>query len=197
MLKDAPKDKPWFIQVNFNGPHNPLDATANMLKRWKDIEDIPMPINHSRFTREENLQIRKNYAAEIENIDRWISIFLDEVKRRGELANTIVIFTSDHGEMLGDHNRVTKSVPYQGDLQVPLFIMGPSIVENKVIDKPVSLIDIFSTILDFASVKIPEGVDSVSLKPVLEGKRDVDTRYVRSGLRNFACSSIMPQRESG
>ena len=185
LLKAAPRDKPWFIQVNFNGPHNPLDATKNMLKRWESIEDIPMPVNHTRFPREDNLQIRRNYGAEIENIDAWIPKFLDLVKERGELDNTIIIFASDHGEMLGDQDRVAKSVPFQGAIHVPLFISGPGIKKQPAITKPVNLIDLFSTILDFAGIKPPEGVDSVSLKPVLEGKEGVQTRYIRSGLNHF------------
>lgn len=185
MLKNAPKDRPWFIQVNFAGPHNPLNATKKMLDRWTDVISFPPPYKSTRFSEKENLQIRQNYSAMIENIDSWIPRFLQEIERRGELENTLIIFASDHGDMLGDHNRVAKSVPFQGAISVPLIIAGPTIKHTPPITKPVGLIDLFATVLDFAGIPCPAGVDSVSLKPILQGNSEASTRFIRSGLHHF------------
>jgi len=185
MLKNAPKDRPWFIQVNFAGPHNPLNATRKMLGRWTSVNSFPPPHDNTRFTGEENLQIRQNYSAMIENIDSWIPRFLEEIELRGELENTIIMFASDHGDMLGDHDRVAKSVPFQGAINVPLIIAGPTIKHGPPVTNPVGLIDLFATILDFAGIPCPAGVDSISLKPVLQDKTDLPHRYIRSGLHHF------------
>jgi arylsulfatase A-like enzyme len=187
LLKNAPNDKPWYIQVNFNGPHNPLDATESMLTKWKDESNFPLPIKCTKFSKKEILDIQRNYAAMIENIDGWIGKFIAEVKKRGELNNTLIIVASDHGEMLGDHNKVTKGVPYEGAIHVPLVISGVGVKHRPIINKPVALIDLFSTILDFAEVEIPTGVNSISLEPVLTGNLDIEVknRFIRSGLKHF------------
>jgi len=104
LLDRAPAGKPWFLQVNFNGPHSPWDITASMEKAWRGTS-FPPPNRSKDFTAEEHQKIRQNYAAMIENIDRAVGAFLDKLKERGEQNHTLVVFSSDHGEMLGDHNR--------------------------------------------------------------------------------------------
>ncbi|MBD3352145.1 MAG: sulfatase-like hydrolase/transferase, partial [Candidatus Lokiarchaeota archaeon] len=185
LIQNAPNNKPWFLVVNFNGPHSPMDVTKSMRERWRDVISFPMPVDSDIFTEEENIGIRQNYSAMVENIDSWIAKFKQEIERRGESNNTIIVYASDHGEMLGDHNRKNKCVPWQGAVNVPLVIAGPNIENQEEIKHPVSLIDLYATFLDIAGVQIPKGVDSVSLKPVLERKKKVSERFVRSGLWNF------------
>jgi len=68
---------------------------------------------------ETHQEVRRNYAAMIENIDRWAGRFRDRLRERGELDDTVTVFAADHGEMLGDHGRWRKSVPYHGSLRDP------------------------------------------------------------------------------
>ena len=66
---------------------------------------FPRPNRCRQFTPDEHVAIRQNYTAMLENVDRLVGMYIDEVKRRGELDNTLIVYSSDHGEMLGDHTR--------------------------------------------------------------------------------------------
>ena len=168
MLKKFPINKPWHLVVNFTGPHAPWDVTKRMKKHWNNVS-FPKPFNGQEETHKENQKIRQNYAAMLENIDRNIGLLIDEVKKRGELDNTIIIYSSDHGEMLGDFNKYGKRIPERGSIKIPLIISGPSISKGMYCDELVELQDLTSTIVDYAEAIMPEAKDSISLKPLLEG----------------------------
>lgn len=169
--------------INFAGPHNPEDITKTMEKTVRGRK-FPQPYNSTQLTTDQHEAIRQNYTAMVENIDRWLGIYLDELKQRGELDNTIIVFSSDHGEMLGDHDRWGKNVPYDASVGVPLVVAGPDI-QQRTSNALVSLIDIAATFLDYAKADIPEGMTALSFRPLLEGRTNEHREYVTSGLSNW------------
>lgn len=190
LLGKSPKKKPWFLQVNFNGPHPPNDITKRMARLYRGpdrvIEGFPQPNNAAgKHTREEHLKIRQNYAAMIENIDRWLGIYIDALGRRGELENTIIAYCSDHGEMLGDHGKWGKSIPYQPSIGVPLIITGPGMRQGIVDRSSVTTLDLTATYLDYAGIPVPGDMDSRSMRMFLEGRKDGHRDIVYSGLRGW------------
>ncbi|MFN7919029.1 MAG: sulfatase-like hydrolase/transferase [Bryobacteraceae bacterium] len=180
LLRRSPRGKPWHLAVNFCGPHEPMDITAGMEKRVRGRE-FPQPNRNTQFPASTHTAIRQNYAAMIENIDRWVGIYMAELRRRGELDNTIVVFSSDHGEMLGDHDRWEKPVPYQASVGVPLIVAGP----GETSDALVSVVDFAATFLDYAGVGVPRDMDSRSLRAVLERRTRSHREYVLSGLNHW------------
>jgi arylsulfatase len=126
LLSSFSKDQPWHLVVNFAGPHDPYDVTEAMSDRWKDA-GFPLPVDNDEDDRETIRLRQQNYAAMIENIDIQIGRYLELLDERGELDNTIIVFSSDHGEMLGEHNRWAKSVWHEGAVKIPLIVSGPSV----------------------------------------------------------------------
>jgi arylsulfatase A-like enzyme len=181
LIRRAPKGKPWFLQVNFTGPHPPWDITESMTALYKDTE-FPQPNGNDQLTPEQHVAVRRNYSAMITNIDRWIGIYLDELAKRGELENTLIVYSSDHGEMLGDHNLWGKSDPYQPSVGVPLVIAGPGVRKGVVSKSPASTVDLAATFLETAGVARLASMDSRSLCPLLEGATDRHRHFVYSGL---------------
>ena len=143
------------------------------------------PAINSSFNQEYVLNMRRDYVAEIENIDHNFGEILDLIRAYGEFNNTIICVSSDHGEMLGDYNLVNKQVPWAGSMNVPLACMGPNILGNQVIDWPVTNMDLAGTFLDYSESKIPENETNVittkSLRDVLEGRVRYNRNYVLSG----------------
>ena len=184
LMRAFPRGKPWYMAVNFPGPHAPMDITRRMEERWRGVK-FPPPHRNTQFPAETHLAIRQNYAAMIENIDRLAGVFLDEVRRRGELDNTLVVFSSDHGEMLGDHDRWNKVVPYQPSVGVPLAVVGPGVLGNLASPALVSTMDLAATFLDYGGVARPAGMDSRSLRPLIEGRERQHREFVRSGLNRW------------
>ena len=185
LIAGAPKGKPWFLQINFTGPHSPMDITKRMEGLCRDRTAYEQPNHCLEFSPETHVAIRQNYSAMVENIDRWVGIYLEEIERRGELENTLVVFSSDHGEMLGDQNRWSKSVPYQPSAGVPLVVSGPGVKRGARSDALVSVMDLAATYLDYAGLPRPDDMDSRSFRQVLEGATDKHRRQVLSGLGSW------------
>ena len=184
LLRRAPPSQPWFLQVNFTGPHNPWDVTEDMAGWYAGVE-FPAPRNETELSRDEHNAVRANYAAMIENIDRWIGRLLAEVRSRGEENETLVVFASDHGEMLGDDGRWGKVVPFQPSLAVPLIFAGPGVGANTIHDGPATLLDLPATFLDFAGAEPLPAAESRSLRPLLEGRNGPVRQHVFSALDDW------------
>ncbi|GMU90991.1 MAG: arylsulfatase [Candidatus Hydrogenedentota bacterium] len=184
LIEDFPKDKPWFLQVNFPGPHNPMDITPTMAPWYKDTK-FDQPFKNTQLPPDVHLEIRRNYSAMVDNIDRWLGRYLDAIDRRGELDTTLVVFSSDHGEMLGDHNRWGKTVPYQPSAGVPMVVRGPGVKKGIVHKGPTETLDLTATFLDYAGVPVPDSMDSRSLRPLLEGHADAARKHAVSGLKEW------------
>ncbi len=186
LLREAPQDKPWYLAVNFAGPHEPVDITERMDALYHGV-DFPQPNRSTEFTPEKHIAIRRNYAAMIENLDQWLGRFIGEIESRGDLDNTVIVFSSDHGEMLGDHNLWMKRLPQQGSVGVPLTVAGPRIRQGAVSDALASVMDLAATFLDYGGVEPPAHMDSRSLRPVLEGVSASHREFLLSGLDPWRC----------
>jgi len=186
LLRNVPKGHPWHLVLNFPGPHNPMDITASM-RQSVENRRYPQPVRSRQYDAATHTAIRQNYSAMCENIDLQMGRVLAEVEARGELDNTVVVFSSDHGEMLGDHDRWTKRVPHQPSIGVPLVIAGPG-VQRQISPALVSHIDIAATFLDYANAEVLPQMTARSLRPVLEGRRTVHRKIATSGLEEWRCA---------
>jgi arylsulfatase A-like enzyme len=186
LLREAPKDQPWFCQVNFVKPHNPWDVTEEMHAWYRDPDvAFPDPVDpDDNISLAQHQEIRRNYAAMIENVDRWVGRLLDVVEERGERENTIVVYASDHGEMLGDHGMWYKRSPYRGSVNVPLLISGPGVENRGVVEDPATTLDLHATFRDYAGVHTGEN-DSRTMRPYLEGVTDDHRDVVTSGVYHW------------
>jgi arylsulfatase len=184
LLRNRPKNQPWFLMVNFAGPHSPMDITGQMEKLCRN-RNFPQPVGGRRYAPEIHNAIRQNYAAMIENIDKWLGIYMSELEKEGDLQNTVIVFSSDHGEMLGDHGLWGKQVFFHPSICVPLVISGPGIKKNLKSNALVSLIDLAATFLDMAQLPIPPNMDSISLLSLLSGKVNSHRDYVQSDLGDW------------
>ena len=183
-LKEFHHEKPWHLVVNFVGPHPPFDVTPVMRSRWENVE-IPAPVDNDEPDMELIRARRQNYAAAIENIDDHIGLMIQLVAERGELDNTIFVHSSDHGEMLGDHNRWGKSVWYTPSSGVPMILSGPGIRQDFCSDALVSMHDLAATFLDYAAASPLPDSDARSLRAVLDGKSERHRDYILSGLNDW------------
>jgi arylsulfatase len=186
LLRDAPTDQPWFCQVNFVNPHNPWDVTEEMHGWYRDPDvEFPAVVEpDGELSAENHQEIRRNYAAMVENIDRWVGRFLDLLEERGEREDTLVVFASDHGEMLGDHGMWYKRSPYHQSAGVPLVVSGPGVEERGVVDEPATILDLHATFRDYAGIDTGDN-ESRTMRPYLEGASDPPRDVVFSGVNHW------------
>jgi arylsulfatase A-like enzyme len=183
-LHAFPSDQPWHLVINFTGPHSPMDVTASMRARWQDVP-LPPPDDGDHPDAEGVLRNRQNYAAMVENIDRHVGRYLDVVRARGELEDTLVVYSSDHGEMLGDHGFWGKGRWYTPSAGIPLIVTGPGIARGVVSEALVSLHDLAATFVDYARVAPMPGMDALSLRTLLEGNASTHREVVTGGLNEW------------
>ena len=100
-------------------------------------------------------------------MDHQIGRIYEQLGVEGLLNNTLILFVSDHGELLGDHHLMRKSLPYEGSARIPFVLSGPGIPRGGVSDQVVTLADIMPTLLDYAGGAIPDSVDGASVLGLL------------------------------
>jgi choline-sulfatase len=198
-LATADETFPWHLFVSFVGPHDPFDPPAEYGERYRNADVPPAaPFSpegkpRSAAQRQRGLEAdevavtRRQYAAIIEAIDEQIGRVLEAVERRGWSDNTYVVFSSDHGEMLGDLGLYTKSVPYEPSLHVPLLVAGPGIKGGRTSDALVELIDVNPTICELAGLPPQENIDARSLAALLRGETASHREEAVSAIQNWRC----------
>lgn len=198
-IENIPDDFPWHLFVSFVGPHDPFDPPTEYGDKYRQ-EDMPSPISDDmtgkpdwvknrivKLTPEEVKITRQQYCAATELIDHQIGNMLDVLEKRGMLENTYIIYSSDHGEMLGDHGLYTKSIAYEASLRVPLIIAGQGIEGKRNSSSLVELSDINPTICDLVGVPLLKNIDARSVLPVLHGETETHRTNTVAKLHNFTC----------
>lgn len=138
-----------------------------------------------------------SYLRHIEMVDGEVNRLLDVIEETGQLENTVVVLTSDHGEGCGRHQMTRKNFHYDDVTRVPFLFSSPRrIVENKIdAENPTSHLDIFPTLCGLADLPIPEGVRGCDLTPLLTGRaKRLDRRYVASEVRGNLGQMIRSER---
>jgi arylsulfatase A-like enzyme len=183
------KDQRFFLWVHYMEPHAPFNESA-VYDKFKEPGNFPNMGDTPQLHRLAKLQnvhairrMQELYAGKILYSDHYIGQLLDTVRSLGLDKNTIIIFTSDHGELLYSHphdfNTADHRSLYNSDLHVPLIVVGPGVPAGKRLNDLVSNYDIAPTIMALDHLPPPAKTDGVSLKPLMEGKTTTPpTRYI-------------------
>jgi arylsulfatase A-like enzyme len=194
--------RPWLFSVNTFDPHQPFDPPADYLRRYLGrLDEIPLPnyapgelsdkpifqqTDHCGAYNEpgylafddmsdtDHRMVRAAYWTMVDLIDEQVGRMLDALEQTGQAANTIVIFMSDHGEMLGDHGIYLKGPYfYEPLIHVPLIISYPPVVlAGRRSRAMVELVDLAQTLLDAAGLPHHPGMQGRSIWPMLTGRAD-------------------------
>ncbi len=190
------KDSTFSLTVSFHFPHAPMlppqpyygmypvDEMMPPVSINDDMQNSPYLSSNGRLNRTEYADPDKikymisEYYGLITEIDDWVGNILDKLDSLGIADNTMIIFTSDHGEMLGAHGMREKNVFYEESAHIPLLISSPGeIAAETQVDGYVSNIDLFPTILDYLNVQEHES-DGTSLRGLINGTDTTHGKYV-------------------
>jgi arylsulfatase A-like enzyme len=186
-IENRPADRPFFIFGSFVSPHPPYDPPQSYLDRvpYEELDDFALSEGQKELTPETKQRLyslRRAYKAMILLIDDQVGKVLRKLEEERLLDDTVILFTADHGEMLGDHGRVQKQLPQWQSSIVPTAIRHPDYLRGEVTDTPVELIDLTATILAAAGLDPAQAlgkdwpayhsaVPARSLLPILSGER--------------------------
>lgn len=215
-LRHKPVKEPLFLEVGFPGPHPPFDPVSRYAEPYLNRE-LPLPdtteaeldaqpaalkelrrhhmeIDHDSVawndhpSREQLHHLRAYYYANITMIDEKVGEIIQALEQNGILDNTVIIFTSDHGETLGDHGLIQKWCMFDAATRVPMIVWAPGRFKgNRQVDGLIQHFDIAPAILELAGVPVPESWHARSVLPALaeqewQGRRFVFSEMIRDGI---------------
>ncbi len=180
-IEQAPTDRPMFIYTAYLAPHDPR-TMPEKYKNMYDPSEIELPENYMQEhpfdygvtgIRDERLAANPRVDSEIKqhiaeyygmitHLDDELGRILDALKQKGELDNTLIVFTGDNGLAVGCHGLMGKQNHYEHSIRIPLIFCGPGIDKGKKIDNYVYLLDIFPTLCDLIGCEIPSTVEGKS-----------------------------------
>ena len=124
-------------------------------------------------TDEQLAHMTANYYGMISLIDHNVGRMLEALEHAGIAGNTLVVYTTDHGELLGNHGLYLKHpIPYEDLLRIGMVVRGPGVAAGSVVREPVSTLDLSATFHDYSGVAPSRPLQSRSLRPLLEGRND-------------------------
>ena len=191
---------PWFLCASFSRPHFPLTAPARFFNRyWPEVTPPkvgrtgdtafhPMTVGMARgfrteeISEQEMMRARAAYFACVDYLDEILGDLLHLMERSGLLENTIIVYTSDHGEMAGEHGMWWKNSWHEAAARVPLIIQTPSQRRGDSsgvrLDTPVSLADLFPTLCGLADISPPDGLDGRDLSGAVSAGEELSAAPV-------------------
>ena len=187
------REEPLFLKVSFARPHSPYDAPKRFQEMYAESDmpapsigdwagkyakiDDPKDLNlwHGDLGIEQVRRSRRGYYGSVSFIDHEIGRILKALEARGWLDNTLILFTSDHGDMLGDHHLWRKSYAYEASARIPMLIrwpesLAPNAERGRKLTQPVELRDLLPTFLDAAGAKVPDNLDGDSMLKLIRGQ---------------------------
>ena len=181
------KNKPFVLSCSIVAPHPPTLSSEPYSSMYA-AKDMPIPATiaddmaNNPYRRANGRQPEfadpkrigyfiSDYYAMVSEVDLWVGKLLDKLDQLGLTQNTVVIFTSDHGEMLGDHGMQSKFIFLEGSVHVPLIISYPGVIKpGTIVDAPVSTFDIYPTLLNIVGIDSSQP-DGYSLMPLTRGEK--------------------------
>ncbi len=169
------RGKSFFAIAGFFAPHNPLNPPQRFVDMY-DPAELPLPAmkdgeNRLGVSRGEWMNVRAHYYALVSHVDDQVGRILSALDEAGLRDETLVVFTADHGEHLGDHGAVTKGPPgLESCTRVPLIVSWPGRIPQGVIrSEIVEAVDFAPTVLDYCGVQVPPFMQGRSYRPLLDG----------------------------
>jgi len=187
------KDKPFFMYVAFNAPHDPRQAPKKYVNMYP-LDKIALPESHlpeypfneamgsGRKLRDERLAPfprteyavkvnRQEYYAITTHLDDQLAQIVATLKKNNQLDNTYIFYTADHGLAIGEHGLMGKQNMYDHSVRVPLMVVGPDIPKGKKVASDVYLQDVMASALDIAGIEKPDYVEFHSLMDYARGDK--------------------------
>ncbi|WP_457967700.1 sulfatase-like hydrolase/transferase [Arthrobacter sp. D1-29] len=178
---------PFFLYLSFHRPHPPYNPPVWAFEQYLNLPDHEPPVGDwvadlegygtdhrpdahvATYDQQTLNRARAGYYGNVTHIDHQIARLMEVLREFGLKEDTYIVFTSDHGEMLGDHGLWRKGYPYEGSSRVPLLISGPGIPGGQRVDAVVELRDLMPTLLDAAHLPVPGSIEGISLFGLTQG----------------------------
>ena len=204
--------KPWCLYVGFTTPHYPLKVPEELLDLYRPFDQFKLApewhhpemlhpaiqafkhttqLEAARITDDEARRAIASYHALVTFMDSQVGVVLDALRTAGLEGSTRVIYLDDHGDSAGEHGLFFKSTMFEGSVRIPLVVAGPGVPRNRRVSQPVSIVDIYPTLLDFFGLtpstherRLPGVSLADSWGGMADPNRPIYSEYHSSGFRD-------------
>jgi arylsulfatase A-like enzyme len=180
-------DRPFLLFLSWGPPHDPYHTAPEQFQKLYTPSKIKLPPNVPRRHKKRAKKELAGYYAHISALDYCMNELLTTLHETGLEANTIVVFTSDHGDMLGSLGMQKKQMPWDESIRIPLLIRFPNELNLKsavhltlqpTIDIPINLMDLMPTMLGLAQIPIPPSVEGEDFTSIIQRTRSISDNAV-------------------
>jgi len=169
--RSEPGDQPFALFLSWGPPHNPFGTAPEKYEAMYDPEQIQLPANVTEDVADQAREELAGYYAHCSALDAAFGRLMETLSATGLDENTIVIFTSDHGDMLGSQGQFRKQRPWAESIRVPFLIRHPQAPDRRHDTTPIDAPDLMPTILSLCGVGIPDSVDGIDFSTTItDGK---------------------------
>lgn len=189
------KDQPFCYMVSLPDPHGPNTVRAPYNTMYADVR-VPIPVSLNRkpeqipawgrpagIKPEQLRRLMRNYYGMVKCIDDNVGKIIESLRKEQLLDRTLIVFTSDHGDLCGEHGRLNKGVPYEGSARIPFLLYCPGKVKpGTVVHPALSNVDFLPTVMSLLDVPYKENVDGRNAAGLFTGAQTEweDIAFVRS-----------------
>lgn len=178
LLRERDKQKPLFMMLSWGPPHNPYDTAPERFRRMYEPDSIQFRDNVTFESRYGAAGQLAGYYAHITALDECLGMLADALRELGMEEDTIFIYTSDHGDMLGSQGTFAKQKPWDENILVPFLMRYPRRFGNKgrKVTLSVNTPDIMPTLLGICGIPVPDTVAGANLAGYLDGKEEMEDK---------------------
>ncbi len=164
------KEQPFLLVMSWGSPHAPYHTAPQQYRQMYDPAAMEVNPNVPEELQDSARQMLAGYYAHCTALDDAMGQLLDAIEQEGIAQNTIVVFTSDHGDMLLSRGMMKKQRPWDESLRIPMLLRYPAQVSPQQINQPINTPDILPTLLGLSHIAVPTSVEGSDLSQALEGE---------------------------
>lgn len=168
------KENPFLLFLSWGPPHNPYATAPQPYQDMYDAAQLQLRANVPEAMQDSARQILAGYYAHCTALDKAMGDLLQAIEEEGIADHTIILFTSDHGDMLLSRGDLRKQRPWDESIRVPMLLRYPAQLQHKQIDKPINTPDILPTLLGLSNIAIPASVEGRDFSKAISGEETYD-----------------------
>ena len=175
-ISEETSDKPFALFLSWGPPHNPYQTAPEKYKERYSAGGIRLRDNVPEDRAEKSRRELAGYYAHCSALDDCIGDLLVTLRERELADDTVVVFTSDHGDMIGSQNQSRKQRPWDESIMVPLLVRYPATLgkDGRVVDEPINAPDLMPTLLGLCGIDIPPSVEGRDYSGIIAGTEELD-----------------------
>lgn len=174
LLEERDPDRPFLLMVSWGPPHNPYDTAPEEFRRMYEPDEITLRPNAPETLADRSRRDLAGYYAHVSALDSCVGALLRAIEKLGLDEDTVLVVTSDHGDMLGSQGCSNKQVPWDESVRVPFLLRYPKGLGRaaRTIETPIDAPDIMPTLLGLCGFAAPETVEGMDFSGMVHGGED-------------------------